>query len=414
MAQLKEHQEHVCPMDAASMAAVVALQVQSGDRVLDLCCCPGMKSLLIADALTAACSRSGSDALGSVVGVDANIDRLMVARSLVASKYKMQHAISLVCGDGRCYDPAAMMTAATASASMDPKAVEQRVKNARKFAEREKKRQREKEIVDLKHSDVSAPPSPPVPYFVLFSDAEAAALKAHKASGDASSLLFDKVLVDVECTHDGSIFHLDIPNALPASSECGNRSTTSAGGITNAHRMARMNFLGSTTIDSCRMNAAATQPPDDADQKMSSELHALQLDLLSRGFECLKPGGTLVYSTCSFSYGQNEAIVEAFLKKVHRGMTTLVCVPLVPFAPPRASPKRAVSPLLSLQSAATSQALHEVMTLTTQCVHVDLAAHRDDKCASSQQLKVEFTSARFWPHKSLTSFQFVAVLQKLS
>ena len=39
-----------------------------------------------------------------------------------------------------------------------------------------------------------------------------------------------------------------------------------------------------------------------------------QRTLLESGFSLLKPGGTLVYSTCSFSVRQNEDIVQHFLK----------------------------------------------------------------------------------------------------
>ncbi|CUF22421.1 Hypothetical protein, putative, partial [Bodo saltans] len=378
MAELKNHQEYVCPMDAASMAAVVALQVQAGDRVLDLCCCPGMKSLLIADALLSAYASGKDDGslarsnLGSVVGVDVNIDRLMVARSLIASKYKMQHAVSLVCCDGRFYDPSGMMAGAIASASMDPKAVEQRVKNARKFADRERKRQRER----VEQLDNIPPPAVPSPYFVLFSDAEAAVLKAFKANQNPTSLLFDKVLVDVECTHDGSLFHLDLPADPPGASgeEEGEKRSSASIGITNTHRMERMNYMGASDEHNGKVGSISEEDGNHSSSGASSELHALQLNLLARGFECLKPGGILVYSTCSFSVGQNEAIVESFMKALHCGKTELVCVPLVPFAPRHSAKADDVAPLLSLQSAATAHALSEVMTLTTQSIDVDLAA----------------------------------------
>jgi len=43
--------------------------------------------------------------------------------------------------------------------------------------------------------------------------------------------------------------------------------------------------------------------------------HALQLELLERGFKMLKMGGRIVYSTCSFNPMENEAVVAA---AVHR------------------------------------------------------------------------------------------------
>ncbi len=38
-----------------------------------------------------------------------------------------------------------------------------------------------------------------------------------------------------------------------------------------------------------------------------------QLSILNSAAECVKPGGTLVYSTCTFSYEENEGVIKAFL-----------------------------------------------------------------------------------------------------
>ncbi|KAJ3409010.1 hypothetical protein HDV05_004659 [Chytridiales sp. JEL 0842] len=89
------------------------------------------------------------------------------------------------------------------------------------------------------------------------------------------SLLYDKVLVDAECTHDGSIAHLK---------KCDR---------TGWERF-EANFFDPVYMDN---------------------LEVLQRGLIENGFTLLKPGGVMVYSTCSFSKRQNEQIVQWLLRK---------------------------------------------------------------------------------------------------
>jgi 16S rRNA (cytosine967-C5)-methyltransferase len=46
-----------------------------------------------------------------------------------------------------------------------------------------------------------------------------------------------------------------------------------------------------------------------------NRLRSLQLDLLDKAAPQLKPGGTLVYSTCSLEPDENESVVREFLAK---------------------------------------------------------------------------------------------------
>lgn len=71
-------------IDAASIAAVLALAPAKGDQILDLCCAPGGKTALIADILWMH-DRLAPDVLSHsvVTGVDVNAARLQIARSVV-------------------------------------------------------------------------------------------------------------------------------------------------------------------------------------------------------------------------------------------------------------------------------------------------------------------------------------------
>ncbi|KAJ3348233.1 hypothetical protein HDU91_006602 [Kappamyces sp. JEL0680] len=97
---------------------------------------------------------------------------------------------------------------------------------------------------------------------------------------------YDKVLVDAECTHDGSIAHVLKYEAKGWSGF-------------------EQEFL---------------------DPKRLEGLQKLQQALLERGFQMCRPGGLLVYSTCSFSRKQNEDIVVWFME-THRGRVHVEAVP---------------------------------------------------------------------------------------
>jgi len=113
--------------------------------------------------------------------------------------------------------------------------------------------------------------------------AEDLAVPSSSSSSVSNSLtLYDRVLVDVECSHDASKRHL--------------------------HKLE-----GST--DAVRAKSSIS--------RSSSDLQSLQLSILTNGFNQLRHGGILVYSTCSIQVAQNEGVVGKFLES-HSGQVKLV------------------------------------------------------------------------------------------
>jgi 16S rRNA C967 or C1407 C5-methylase (RsmB/RsmF family) len=97
--------------------------------------------------------------------------------------------------------------------------------------------------------------------------------QTYRSGTNTSKCGYNKVLVDAECTHDGSLKHIT-----------------------------KYEQWGWETFEKRFLN-----------EERIASITSLQLSLLSNGFRLLDPGGTLIYSTCSFTKDQNEGVVERFL-----------------------------------------------------------------------------------------------------
>ena len=73
-----------------------------------------------------------------------------------------------------------------------------------------------------------------------------------------------------------------------------------------------------------------TRPPLSEDRQISYRLQRLQQMLLARALKLLRPGGTLVYSTCTYAPEENEAVLQ---QAIEAGRAELVPID-IPF--PRA------------------------------------------------------------------------------
>ncbi|KAG8086729.1 hypothetical protein GUJ93_ZPchr0010g7955 [Zizania palustris] len=255
-------------IDAASGAAILALDVKPGDHVLDLCAAPGAKLCMLADML---------GGTGSLTGVDVAKHRLAACRTML-QKYSLGDRCRLFVADGTSFSILPVNSSLdSGEGSTDLK------NNGNTFSEWTSKRSW-KDRQKSKKAKIAGSPQPT-------STSEPELIYYGKHSGliglrkcdvlrpsdddEARSSGYDKVLVDAECTHDGSIKHIQ-----------------------------KFEFWGWKTLDRRVLDAERT---DDL-------LH-LQLRLLANGFNLLKTGGSLVYSTCSLTVAQNENVVQQFLCK---------------------------------------------------------------------------------------------------
>ncbi|GMF25243.1 unnamed protein product [Phytophthora fragariaefolia] len=233
-------------IDISSGYAVSLLDIQPGEHVLDLCCAPGAKLTMIADLL---------QLKGSVTGVDFSRPRLGACRQLV-HKYQLFQPESeaadskwrcrLFHADGRTFN----IGPKTECAHIDGMEVLLDTQEIASRAPKDRMRKR-------KNKSARARDAKRQKLLVL------------------DSALYDKVLVDAECTHDGSIRHLQ------------------------------------------RLNTVAKWEEYVRDHLNPSEVERilkLQRGLIQNGFNLLRPGGTMIYSTCSLSVKQNEGIVSSFLQ----------------------------------------------------------------------------------------------------
>ncbi|KAG0476432.1 hypothetical protein HPP92_013273 [Vanilla planifolia] len=253
-------------MDAASGAAVRALNVSSGDHVLDLCAAPGAKLLMIADLL--GCS-------GSITGVDISLHRLAACRTML-QKYALGDRCRLFLADGTTYS----LLPAKSHADMKPSIADGKDR-ANIFGDWTSKRSWKDRKNAAKGKVVTSALELSEPYLIFYGR-DSGVVGMHKNelfkirdASECSTSGYDKVLVDAECTHDGSIKHIQ-----------------------------KFEYWGWSTFQRRVLDAGRIE-----------NLSHLQLALLTNGFRLLKVGGSLVYSTCSLTFSQNEGVVEQFLCK---------------------------------------------------------------------------------------------------
>ncbi|KAJ3693455.1 hypothetical protein LUZ60_008935 [Juncus effusus] len=249
-------------VDAASGAAVLALNAEPGDHILDLCAAPGAKLCMLSEMV------GGSN--GTVTGVDVARHRLAACRTMLR-KYSLGDSCRLFVADGTSFN---LLPVQSCEIEIDENL------SGEKFEEwtgRKTKKERRRELKIRKNNPKLNSNSEPELIFYGINSGIVGLNKTELFNSshlsDPCSSGYDKVLVDAECTHDGSIKHVQ-----------------------------KFEKWGWKTMQKRVLDAERTD-----------DLLNLQLKLLTNGFKLLKSGGILVYSTCSLTVRQNEDVVQRFL-----------------------------------------------------------------------------------------------------
>ena len=346
------------PMDVSSALAVMALNVPESEavKVLDLCCSPGAKLLMISEKVTA-------DSV--LVGVDISERRLQTCRALLeqwqmtfAEEQEIPQQYLFNC-DGTRFGPDQIGSLLFAS---DILKKENEILKSRK---RKNKSLRKRLSDGLHNIECQILQKQKI---LLEKVTDEASLEEKETIQAPILSQFDFILVDAECTHDASYRHMKYVEdgkkwvKKPSSDSSGvigssvkRRAQNRSEGYfvvaeeddeeedfwnneCTAEDVARFIETGKNHVEDLNQTSPAKVDDDVAvcpvetedtrrsitlshnirDVKTSSEgktsLLQLQRSLLENGFRLLKPGGVLVYSTCSEEEEQNEDVVRWLLR----------------------------------------------------------------------------------------------------
>ncbi|KAF1316564.1 tRNA cytosine-5-methylases and related enzymes of the nol1/nop2/sun superfamily, partial [Globisporangium splendens] len=263
-------------IDISSGYAVTLLNIQPGEHVLDLCCAPGAKLTMMADLL---------ELSGSVTGVDFSRQRIGACKQLV-HKYKLIKKTAAASEEATLKKETLEISGHDSAAEKDTPSLPATSWRCRLFhadgrtfnigPKTECEQLADIETV-LDTEEIAARGSARGQQQRKRKNKSARARDAKRPKVDVvhDAALYDKVLVDAECTHDGSIRHLQKNDSL------------------EKWKAYVENHLNDSEIE---------------------RILKLQHALIRNGFKMLKAGGEMIYSTCSLSVKQNEDIVREFLK----------------------------------------------------------------------------------------------------
>lgn len=388
----------VFPMDIASCLPVMILEHfirqsngsnrdntvgRSPLRVLDLCCSPGAKLQLLSDILEELSEVGTIDSGSIVVGVDISPDRLRVCKSLISkwsqfafsinrdpdasssssgtrsdnhvrqllfqcdgtkftlssgqfgdlihdsgiwhnellSRYGLfRHKSHPEEGDSAESEHNCDVSKSEVECNSDSKKHEKAKTVTQQIQKRSNKSSRKREATQLKQVQQQLCGQP-----VLARDG------------------FDYVLVDAECSHSGSYRHMTFVSA----GENSHKDEEEDDATTKPDHLATCNtqedLEGKSTSNKRMKTTVGTesssfQKPTARskflDPARRDTLQTLQRGLIQNGFSQLRPGGVLVYSTCSEECQENEEVLQWLLETEATAELVECPVTLVEYFPP--------------------------------------------------------------------------------
>lgn len=307
-------------MDVSSGAAVATLLFVEDERgfvtkkysdaselrILDLCCAPGLKTCAIADVLLA--TRMSTSSIPpptfngkfghvNIVGVDISETRLHLCRNVIR-KYHLDHDTRgsiepVLHGNMTCLQGnVTIQLFHTDGATFGLNKYRERDANSLVFDSNvatelvgscEKRKRMNKSAKSRERKRLKAVGNGIFCGSHSGHDQGDDDVKSTNDDRDTAVLLplFDRVLVDAECSTDGALRHLQ--------HKCKESSVRSREGMEENTKL--------------------------TDASELEKLVELQKKLISSGFRLLKPGGVMVYSTCSLAREQNENVVSWLLEQ---------------------------------------------------------------------------------------------------
>jgi 16S rRNA C967 or C1407 C5-methylase (RsmB/RsmF family) len=309
---LQDHQQilsAIFPMDIASAIPSHILSQSCPQTSLDLCCSPGGKLVTLMDY-----ARWHPWQYRLSIGVDISQKRLQTCQSILHSYLTSQYAIDeniihslprvlLFCADGTSFS-AAEFGQLVYDSHVDLDEIVSSSLTGRKRqnkSSRGRSRKKLKAVESSLQQKLSASSAPDDSWDE--SDQRRSSERKRSGSRNLSSGVIgeaDVVLVDAQCTHDGSYRHMRYSSATAAAWDDSKDDIDLGPPPTPLPHGISMSQVSKTV------------------RHETNELQALQRGLILNGFDQLRRGGTMIYSTCSHEKTQNEEIVQWLLDTIRK------------------------------------------------------------------------------------------------